>query len=191
MPDNLTPAKAAKHLAISANTVRRLTTAFADWLSDSATPPADGRRLYSEEDLAVLELVVNMRNRGASDVDIIQRLEAGVPLPRNLPTFASDLDNLPTPPAPAALDVEPLISALQGQAAAQSELITILVSTHEEETQARREQTAMLERLASALEGETAAKDRLISATHLVFVGILAVCIIVLLTLAVAVGWLG
>jgi DNA-binding transcriptional MerR regulator len=189
MPDNLTPAKVAKRLAISANTVRRLTTAFADWLSDSATPPADGRRLYSEEDLAVLELIVNMRNRGASDVDIIQRLEAGVPLPRNLPTFANTLDTLPTPPA--AHDVEPLISALQGQAAAQNELITILASVHEEETKARREQTATLERLASALEGETAAKDRLINAAHLVFVGILAVCIIVLLTLAVAVGWLG
>ena len=180
MSGKLTPADIAKRLSTSPNTVRRLTASFSDWLSNDATPPTGGRRLYSEEDLAILEFVLNMRNRGADDPTIIARLERGIPLPRSSPEPAT----LPPAPAPAAIDVQPLITALEEQASAQRRLLATLATAREEEI-------AALRRLATAIEAQGQAHDRLINAAHLVFAGLAALVVIMLLTLAVAVGWIG
>ena len=183
MPETLTPSNLAKKLDISANTVRRITSTYADFLSEGATPPAGGRRIYTLEDAATIEMIVNMQNLGRDEAEILTQLEQGIALPSDPSDAAREVTNplslsgqpntLPT----ISIDMEPITAAIDRQTAAQAV--------------AQAEVIAAMERLASSRERDLASREKLINAANLIFAGIVALCLIMLLTLAVAVGWIG
>lgn len=183
MPEKLTPSNLAKKLDISANTVRRITSTYADFLSEGATPPAGGRRIYTLEDAATIEMIHNMQNLGKDEAEILDQLEHGITLPPDPSDAATEVSNplslsgQPNTFPAISIDIEPITAAIDrqtvAQAAAQAEVI------------------AAMERLANTREQDLASREKLIHAANLIFAGILALCLIMLLTLAVAVGWIG
>ena len=183
MPEKLTPSNLAKQLDISANTVRRITSTYADFLSPGATPPAGGRRIYTLEDAATIEMIVNMQNLGKDEAEIFDQLEQGITLPTDpsdaatevtsLLSLSGQLNTLPT----LSIDMEPITAAIDRQTAAQAV--------------AQAEVIAAMEQLASTREQDLASREKLINAANLIFAGIVALCLIMLLTLAVAAGWIG
>ena len=78
MSDRLTPTNLAKRLDVSVSTVRRLTGEYADWLSPTANPRPGGTRIYTEQDVEVLAVIVAMRQDGAPEDEIIRAIESGV-----------------------------------------------------------------------------------------------------------------
>lgn len=68
---------AAKILGVSAQTIRRWTDEFADYLSGAALPDSGKNRRYTEDDLAVFALVNGMKDLGYTFEDIHASLAAG------------------------------------------------------------------------------------------------------------------
>lgn len=132
MPDRLTPTNVAKHIGVSVSTVRRLTGEYADWLSPTATPRPGGTRVYTEQDVEVLSVIVAMRQDGAPEDEIIRAIESGV-IPTNVATLP------PQPPAAPPLDV---VVKLDTQD---------VINAIERLTATQERQTATQERLISAL----------------------------------------
>ncbi len=87
---NLSPAQAAAALAISVQTLRRWSGAFAAALSASATPPPGHQRSYTPRDIALLRHAREMLDAGASIADV-----------------AATLPTIPTGDDPAAGDAAP------------------------------------------------------------------------------------
>jgi DNA-binding transcriptional MerR regulator len=212
MPDTYTPADVAKLLDTSPATVRRMCGYFASHLSPAAAPQKGQERLLSPEDVHILQAARLAMNEGKT-VEQVNAALSHFTLP---PEFR--VPELPTvtPTTPDTFVLSQRIIATLETLTGYQETFTALATrldtltaAQEADTVARREQTAALQemfvqqqlvkekeitaltRLAAAQEAEAAAQDRLINAAHLVFTGILAISIIVLLTLAVAIGWIG
>jgi len=62
---------------VRANTIRRWSVTFADYLSEDANPPKGKRRRYSLEDADVIDLVATMRAEDAETGEILNALAAG------------------------------------------------------------------------------------------------------------------
>ena len=76
--DNLKrPADVKDLFGISHQTVRRWTEEFEQYLSTNATPPEGQMRLFTEDDLKVLALVADIKNRGGTYEDAHTMLRAG------------------------------------------------------------------------------------------------------------------
>lgn len=133
MSDRLTPTNVAKRLDVSVSTVRRLTGEYADWLSPTASPRPGGTRIYTEQDVEVLAVIVAMRQDGAPEDEIIRAIESGVIPAAVAPT--EPVNPFSTLPAPVVVKVD--TSGLQSQ-------VQRLVESQDK-------QTAAFERLASAL----------------------------------------
>lgn len=69
--------QAAALYNVSYETIRRYTLEFADYLSPTANPQAGRQRLYSEEDMKVFSLVVEMKTQGNTYDDIHVALKRG------------------------------------------------------------------------------------------------------------------
>lgn len=165
MSDRLTPTNVAKRLDVSTSTVRRITGEYADWLSPTATPRPGGTRIYTEQDVEILAIIVAMRQDGAPEDEIIRAIESGI-IPANVATLPPQP---PQQPTMLSIDTSALQDAISRQAAVQQVSIDVM-----------RESNASMDKHSAALE-------RL--ANSLVIFGAL-ILIAVLLTIAVAVGWI-
>lgn len=166
MDSKLSPTKVANLLSVSASTVRRLTGLYSDYFSPDATPAAGGRRFYTAEDVETLRTIIDMQNAGIAEPDIIAQLDRGVTLPAEPTNPTTDLaERFSALPQPVVvkLDTDALARPLQAVA------------------DAVRESSAAQDR-------QSAAMDRL--ATSLLWFAA-ALVAIVLITVAVASGWIG
>lgn len=162
MSDRLTPTNVSKRLDVSVSTVRRLTGEYADWLSPAANPRPGGTRIYTEQDVDVLSVIVAMRQDGAPEDEIIRAIESGV-----IPATVAPVE----PVNPFSALPAPVIVKVDTTAIA--EQIAPLAAAVRESNESTDRLAAAIERAASAL---------------IVFAVLLLA--IVLITVAVAVGWL-
>jgi DNA-binding transcriptional MerR regulator len=72
---NMQPNKLAKHLNVSAHTLRRWCNEFAPYLSPGAAPPKGNPRLLNEHDQRVMMLVASLRGIGYEHDTVTQRLD--------------------------------------------------------------------------------------------------------------------
>ena len=119
MSDRLTPTNIAKRLDVSVSTVRRLTGEYADWLSPTASPRPGGTRIYTEQDVEVLAVIVAMRQDGAPEDEIIRAIESGVIPATIAPTEpVNPFAALPAPQI-VKVDTQGIQTAVERLAAAQ------------------------------------------------------------------------
>jgi len=169
MDNKLSPTKVANLLSVSASTVRRLTGLYSDYFSPDATPAPGGRRFYNAEDVETLRTIIDMQNAGVDEPDIIARLDRGVTLPSEPTNVVTNLVEPFSPPPTLSIDTSALQDAISRQAAVQQVSIDVM-----------RESNASMDKHSAALE-------RL--ANSLVIFGAM-ILVAVLLTIAVAAGWL-
>jgi len=143
----------ADTIGASVSTVRRLTSRYADLLSDEATPRPGGRRQFTADDIAILRQANRLTLAGMSDDEIAQRLAQSVTLPAST-----------EPPQPTT---------------APPQLPTLRIDTSGLQSQ--------VQRLVESQDAQTAAMDRL-AAALVWFAG--ALVVLVLVTVAAAVGWI-
>jgi DNA-binding transcriptional MerR regulator len=198
MTDTYTPAEVAKLLDISPATVRRMCGYFAVHLSSGASPTKGEKREFTAEDVHILQAARVAMNEGKT-VDQVNAALHHFALPPqfhepDLPVVSRETPDVLILSQRIVATLETL-TGYQETFTALAARLDALTSAQQEETAARKEQTATLRELIAHQrqihQEKIAASERLSSAVHLVFVGILAVCIIVLLTLAVAIGWIG
>lgn len=114
MPSYYTPSQVADVLQKSPTTVRRLTAAYAEFLSEEATPPAGRARQYTIEDVAILKAASDATDK-RQDVETIAATLATIALPEPTAELANVATSLPQPttaPLQAFPDVDGLTQAL-------------------------------------------------------------------------------
>ena len=83
----------AELFAVSRETIRRYTSEFKEYLSDSANPTEQGKhRIYTEDDLQVFALVTRLKAANHSEDDIHATLKAGIR--DDLPSLLSEKSSL-------------------------------------------------------------------------------------------------
>lgn len=178
----------ADAIGVSVSTVRRLAARYSDLLSDEATPRPGGRRQFCDEDVAILREANRLTLAGMEEEAIAHRLAQSVTLPAEAITAPpGGPPQLPT----LSFDTTALEDALQRQAAAQDAQTAVLVrlaSAQEEGNKERQLQADIELAHVEALNAHARAMDRL--ADRLVWI-VVALVVIVLITVAVASGWLG
>jgi len=70
---------------VGVSTIRAWATTYAPFLSDGATPPAGGRREFTERDVAIFGEIARLRRQGVSESVILDRM----------PEIAAGLDTRP------------------------------------------------------------------------------------------------
>lgn len=219
MSDTYTPADVAKILDTSPATIRRMCEYFADHLSPAATPQKGQPRQFTAEDVHVLQAARLAMNDGKT-VDQVNAALQHFALPPEfrepeLPAVS------PATPDVLILSqrITAVLETMMGHQETYTILaarLEALTAAQEEDTVAHTAQIAALERLARAQEEEATARREQIAAqmasveimkehnastnrhaaalerlaNSIVWV-VAALSIIILLTLAVAVGWIG
>jgi hypothetical protein len=199
--------EAASRLKLSTSTIRRFADTFSDYLPDYGKQRKGKRRELTESDLRhILALVHLMENQppGYGRDDLLQALQDGrerLVVPASLPR-AESLAEAPVEPLTASQEApQPLATITPAQLEAFTDVLQ-RISAHLDREAADNKQLAPLERLSAALEQDAAARkeeadarkqqaatmDRLITALHAF---IAAVVFILLITIAVAAGWIG
>lgn len=177
----------ADTIGVSVSTVRRLCSRYADLLSEDATPRPGGRRQFTAEDIAVLREANRLTLAGMEEEEIAQRLAQSVTLPAEAVTAPTTAPpQLPT----LSFDTTALEDALQRQVDAQdaqTAALMRLATAQEEDTKERQRQADIQLAIVESLQIHSMAMDRL--ADRLVWI-VGALLIIVLITVAVAAGWL-
>ena len=150
----------ADQLGVSVSTVRRLCARYADALSEDATPRPGGRRQFTGEDIAVLREANRLTLAGMEESEIAKQLASVVTLPAS--TMPPEPPQQPPQLPTLSFDTTSLEDAIKRQADIQL--------AHVE-----------------ALQLHAQTMDRL--GDRLVWI-VALLAVIILLTIAVAVGWL-
>lgn len=72
-----TTSQAARHVRVSASTIRNYTNDFQHHFSETATPDEGGRRSYDDNDIAKLRCIAHFKQQNKPDNDIHAALDAG------------------------------------------------------------------------------------------------------------------
>lgn len=116
MQRSYTPTAAAALVGISVSTLRNYCSQFKGLLSPEAAPPAGQERRLSDQDIAVLQRVKEMRAQGMDTANIVATLQgedAGALQPY-IDSTTTDLQAPPSPtePAPPPAQAVELYSAI-------------------------------------------------------------------------------
>lgn len=121
MVDPRKPSQVAKVLNVSADTIRRYAELYAGHLSAAANPGPGRPRAFTEEDIATLRYILQLKAENLSAEEIADRLASGVV------AAGSELARSPTE-APPALPAE-AVAALQRLSGSLESLATTLGTT--------------------------------------------------------------
>jgi hypothetical protein len=199
--------KAANRLKLSTSTIRRFADTFVDYLPDYGKQQKGKRRELTESDLRhIFALVRMMENQppGYGREDLLQALQEGqeqLVVPASLPRVENLAEAPVESPTASQEAPQPLATITPAQLEAFTDVLQ-RISVHLDKESAESKHLAPLDRLTAALEQDAAARkeeaearkqqaatmDRMITALHAF---IAAVVFILLITIAVAAGWIG